>query len=233
MAKPRPEKLLKTGKQIKRNVVSLITQNESGISALKLLAGLLLLLLIRLSLPTNSLGANLEIQQKAYRYQIPFAQVISTETFVITTASKPLPAQTVISEKSIQPAPTPDAFFTNPILVHFKIDSAEIALEEQTKLLSQIHKIGIPQNTPLAVTGFTCIMGPAEFNFWLSEERAKAVAGFLKKEGYTVAKIEGKGATDLVSEHYAPLNRRVEVTPFETNSARTGRSPFSTKEETQ
>ena len=225
--------MLKTGKQIKRNIVSLITQNESGTSAVKLLAGLLLLLLISLSLPTNSLGTDLEIKQKVYRYQIPFAQVITTETFVISTPSKPLPAEKVISEKSIQATPAPGPLFSNPILVHFKIDSAEIVPEEQTKLLSQIHEIGLPQNTLLAVTGFTCTMGPAEFNAWLSEERAEAVAEFLEKEGYTVAKIEGKGATDLVSEHYAPLNRRVEITPFETSSARTGRSPFPTKEELQ
>ena len=225
--------MLKTGKQIKRNIVSLITQNESGISAIRLLIGMVTIISISLSLPSTSLGADLEIRQEVYRYQIPFAQVISTETFVISTVSKQIPGEKVISEKFTQGAPTPSPLFSNPILVHFKIDSAEITLEEQSNLLSQIHEIEIPQNAPLMVTGFTCTMGPAEFNAWLSEERAKAVAGFLEDEGYTVAKIKGKGATDLVSEHYAPLNRRVEVTPFETSSARTGQSTFSTKEETK
>ena len=225
--------MLKTGKQIKRNVVSLITQNESGTSTIKLLAGLVAIISIGLSLPSISLGEDLEIRQQIYRYQMPFAQVVSAETFVISTASKQTPAKTLISEKFTQAVPAPGPLFSNPILVHFKIDGAEIVPEEQTKLLSQIHEIGLPQDTPLAVTGFTCTMGPAEFNAWLSEKRAKAVAGFLEKAGYTVAKIEGKGATDLVSEHYAPMNRRVEVTPFETSSAQTGQSPFSTKEETQ
>ena len=225
--------MLKTGKQIKRNVVSLITQNERGISFITLLAGLVSLLSIYLALPTISLGGNLEIRQEIYRYQMPFAQVVSAETFVISTASKQDSVKLIISQKSTHSTPTPGALFSNPIIVHFKIDSAEIAPEEQIKLFSQFQEFEILQNAPLAVTGFTCAMGPAEFNAWLSEERAKAVAGLLEKEGYTVAKIEGKGATDLASEHYAPLNRRVEITPFETSSARTGQSPFSTKEETQ
>ena len=37
----------------------------------------------------------------------------------------------------------------------------------------------------------------------------------LEEEGYTVAKIEGKGATDLISEPHNPFNRRVEITSFE------------------
>ena len=225
--------MLKTGKQIKRNIVSLITQNESGISAIRLLTGLVVITPISLSLPSISLGADLEIRQEIYHYQMPFVQVVSAETFVISTASKQITAKKVIPEKSIQVAPAPGALFSNPILVHFKIDSAEITPDEQSNLLSQIHEIEIPQNAPLAVTGYSCTMGPAEFNAWLSEERAKAVAGFLEKEGYTVAKIEGKGATDLVSEHYAPLNRRVEVTPFEKSSAQTGQSTFSNKEGTK
>ncbi len=224
--------MLKTGKQIKRNVVSLITKNENGISAIKLLAGLVAILSISQSFPIISLGADLEIRQGTYLYQLPFAQVVSAETFVISTASKKNSVKMVISQKSTQPTPTPGALFSNPISVHFKIDSAEIAPEEQTQLFSQLQEFEVPQNAPLAVTGFTCTMGPAEFNAWLSEERAKAVAGLLEKEGYTVAKIEGKGAKDLVSKHYAPLNRRVEVTPSETSSARTGQSQFSTKEET-
>ncbi len=233
MARPRADKLLKTGKQIKRNVVSLITQNEGGVSAVKLSSGLLLLLLFSLSLPNNSLAANLEIQQKKHRYQLPFAQVILTETFVISTASRSIPAKTVITEKSIQTTPAPGAHFSNPILAHFNIDSAEIAPEEQTKLLTRIHETKVSPNTPLTVTGFTCTKGPAKFNAWLSAERAKAVAGLLEKEGYIIAKIEGKGASSLVNANYAPLNRRVEITPFKTSSARTGQSIFSSKEATQ
>ena len=61
---------------------------------------------------------------------------------------------------------------------------------------------------------------------------AKQVAKLLEKEGYTVAEIEGKGATDLVSEHYAPINRRVEITVLENNSTHTGQFQISTKEET-
>ena len=231
VAKLRPEKLLKTGKQIKRNVVSLITKNEREISFIKLLTVLVSLLAISLSLPTLSPGDGLEIRQEVYHYQVPFAEVIPSETFVISNASEQAPVKTIISEKSTQTAPAPAPFFSNPVTVHFQFDSAEITPAERTNLLSLLHEFKVPQGVPLTVTGFTCKMGPPEFNIWLSNERAKAVSALLEDEGYTVAKIEGKGATDLTTEQNGP-NRRVEITPFETISAHIGQPQISTKEET-
>ncbi len=217
---------MKTGKQIKRNVVSLIGKSEKLISSKRLVAIVTASILILLSLPGISLGTDLEIRQETYLYQIPFAQDVFAETFVISTASKQAPVKVAISSQPSQLTPDPILHFTDPIIVHFQFDSTEISPTERIKLLSLLHEFEIPQNAPLTVTGFTCKMGPAEFNIWLSKERAKAVSALLEKEGYTVAKIEGKGAMDLVSEHNAP-NRRVKITPFETISAH-----ISTKEET-
>jgi outer membrane protein OmpA-like peptidoglycan-associated protein len=217
MARSRPEKLVKNGKQIKRNVVSLVGKSEKLISAKMLVAVMTASLFISPSLSNISLGADLEIQQRVYHYQIPFAQVVSAETFVISLVSKQNQGKVAISNKPAPSTPDPVLHFTQPATVHFLIDSAEISSEEQTQLLSLLHEFEIPQNASLIVTGYTCKMGPTKFNSWLSEERAKAVAELLKKEGYTVAKIEGKGASDIVSNSYAPYNRRVEVTPFETN----------------
>ena len=223
--------MLKTGKQIKRNVVSLISKNERGISFVKLLTVLFSLLSFNLSLPALSPGADLEIRQEIYHYQVPFAEVIPSETFVISNASEQVPVKTIISEESTQAALAPAPFFSNPIIVHFQFDSAEINPAERTKLLSLLHAYEVSQTTPLTVSGFTCKIGPAEFNIWLSNERAKAVSALLEEEGYTIANIEGKGATDLTTEQNGP-NRRVEITPFETISAHIGQPQISTKEET-
>ena len=233
VAKLRPEKLLKTGKQIKRNVVSLITKNERGISFVKLLTVVISLLPISLSLPTLSPGADLKIQQEIYHYQIAFAKIIPCETFVISTALNHPQAKAVISPQHIQPpSAAPAHNFTNPIIVHFQLDSAEIDTAERTRLLSLFHELEVPQTAPLAVTGYTCKMGPHIFNLWLSKERAKTVSALLEEKGYSVVKVEGKGATNFASDNYAPFNRRVEITPFETNSAHLGQHQISTKEET-
>lgn len=195
-------------------------------------SGLVSFFLISSVLPIMSFGAGLEIRQENYQYQMSFAQAVFTETFVISPVTKQHPGKVGIPDK---PAPItlyPAPHFTHPITVHFKIDSAEIVPEEQAKMLYGLDEFEVTHNAPLSVTGFTCRMGTTEFNVWLSEERAKAVAKLLEKEGYTVAKIEGKGASDLVSEHYAPINRRVEITPFKINPALIGQHQISTKEET-
>jgi len=179
-----------------------------------------------------SFGAGLEIRQENYQYQIPFAQAVFTETFVISTASKQPLGKVDISDRPALITPDPAQHFAHPITVHFKIDSAEIVPEEQAKMLSGLQEFEVPRNAPLTVTGFTCQMGPSEFNLRLSEERAETVAKLLEEKGYTVAKIEGKGASDLISEQHAPINRRVEITPFKINSARIGQHQISTKEET-
>ncbi len=223
--------MVKTGKQIKRNVVSLIGKSMKLIPSKRLVTTVITSLLTFLSLSGISLGADLEIRQGTYLYRIPFTQDVPTETFIITTSSKQAQVKVAISRQPTQLSPEPVPHFTIPIIVHFQFDSAEISHTERTRLFSLLHEYKVSQNTPLTVTGFTCKMGPAVFNIWLSEERAKAVSALLEKEGYTVAKIEGKGATDLTSEQNGP-NRRVKITPFETISANLGQHHISTKEET-
>ncbi len=165
---------------------------------------------ITMVLPTISAGANLEVQQEGYLYQMPYTQNVYTETFVISPITTPHIEKGLPSE-SIPASPAPVAYFTNPITVYFQIDSPEVSSEEYHKILSQLRYLGVPQNTPLVVTGFTCQKGPDEYNFRLSNERAIAVAKLLRKHSYTVAKIEGKGESNLVSESYYPFNRRVEI----------------------
>lgn len=162
-------------------------------------------------LPTISLSANLDIKQESYLYQMPLTDNIYTETFVLSAIEKSGIQKKHASESTFA---TPDlvAHFTNPITVYFQINSLQIDPSECSKMLSALGKLEVPQRAPLVVTGFTCQKGPGEFNVWLSNERAKAVAKLLEKEGYTVAKIEGKGDSNLVSKNYLPFNRRVEIT---------------------
>ncbi len=168
---------------------------------------------ISMGMVTISPGAELEIKQEGYLYQMPLTQNVYAETFVISPVSIVSPPEES-TQRLLPTTPDPVAHFTNPVTVYFQIDSSEIDPGERNKMLSKIRALAVPQKAPLAVTGFTCQKGPAEFNIWLSTERAKAVATLLEKEGYTIAKIEGKGSSNLVSKNYPPFNRRVEIISF-------------------
>lgn len=168
-----------------------------------------------------TIGAELTIKQSRYSFETELTKPVYAGTFVISLASEKKGEQVVASEPEItEQLPDeseviltpPNVAFTHPILVHFKIDSIEISPEEETKMLSQIRELGVVKSSPLTVTGFTCKMGPAVFNDWLSDKRAKAVAKLLENYGYTVTKTLGRGDSDLVSQYYSPLNRRVEIT---------------------
>ena len=207
--------MVKNGKQIKRNVVSLIGKRKIRISGFKLAVILVSISSTCLGIPLIAQGTDLVIRQETFHYQMPFIQDIFAETFVISTVPKQLSTEAAIISKLAPTTPNHALHFAHPITVRFQIDSAKVIPAEQTRMLSLLHKLKIPRNAPLAVTGFTCKMGTSEFNDRLSEERSKAVAKLLKNEGYTIGQIEGKGASNLVSEHYAPINRRVEITLLE------------------
>lgn len=174
---------------------------------------------ISVVLPSVSIGAELEIKQEGYLFTSEIIQDVYAETFLISTSPDEDGYQVAVEHdineglkgKSAIVSSPPDVAFTNPIVVYFPIDSFEIDPFWKIKMLSGLEELKMPKNTPLIVTGFTCQKGSADFNNWLSEERAKTVAELLTNEGYTIAKIEGRGDLDLVSENYYPLNRRVEI----------------------
>lgn len=159
----------------------------------------------------SSIGANLQIKQEGYLYRMPLTQNIYTETFVITSESAPK----IIGEgtRDFAPlSPSSAAVFTHPIVAHFNINSSEILPDQAHKIHSELRGLKVLKTTNLVVTGFTCSKGTDQLNWKLSSERAIAVAGLLQNEGFTVARIEGKGESNLVSKKYYPLNRRVEIT---------------------
>jgi len=176
----------------------------------KITAGRAILAYLSMILPTISQGATLEISQKGYVYQMELTQDVSVETFVISQVAK---QKASLEETSFFERSSPSSFarLTKPIIVYFQIDNPVISSLEFQRIRSGLLTQNIPRKTPLVVTGYTCQKGPARFNEWLSIERAKAVAEVLRKEGYTVARVEGKGAANLVSKNYFPINRRVEI----------------------
>ena len=192
----------------------MIGQNEGHMLGGKFVTRLALSASINLAVSTVSFGAELEIVQEGYHYQMPLTQNVYTETFVVS----PVTGENTSLETTLiaEPEATPKfAQFTNPIVVYFQINNPAISADEVLEIRSNLSQQKISKTTPLVVTGHTCQKGPVQFNEWLSNERAKAVADLLRKEGYTVAVIEGRGAANLVSKKYHPINRRVEVTVFD------------------
>ncbi len=61
----------------------------------------------------------------------------------------------------------------------------------------------------IEIRGYTDTIGTAEFNQWLSDERAKAVAEYLKEKGIEAGRISSKGFGEMHADKFS-LARRVE-----------------------
>ncbi|WP_267926004.1 OmpA family protein [Desulfolithobacter dissulfuricans] len=159
-------------------------------------------------------------------------QDVTRETFVIglfpeTTQESKTPARTVTSKKPvavrINVLPTharkAKAMKCRLPVVRFKINDATLQAGQEDAILSGLKKCGITHDTGLVIVGHTCDLGPAEFNRNLSLRRAAVVADFLKKHGYAIAMVQGKGSENPVTQDPARryLNRRVEIKVQEKN----------------
>ena len=165
---------------------------------------------ISMVISTISVGAILEIKQETYSFRTQLTQTVSTQTFILSEPSGEENKAGSIPLKEPSSA-TRKALFTDLITVYFPIGSAQIDAVERRKLLDELLDLEVSRDTPLVVIGYTCQKGSADFNIWLSEERAKAVTSLLKTEGYMITKAEGRGESDPVSEEGFALNRRVEI----------------------
>ena len=158
------------------------------------------------------------INQETYTFQMDVTQTVTLDTFVITEGNKPdnemyspkdkkldsTKNGISISRKTLKTAvPTTCLFqFDSPVLIPSQID----------KILTFLSKTNL-KNTPLAVTGYTCSLGPKEYNQALSLQRAEAVADFLQTHDFVIATVQGKGARNPVTNdpHQFYLNRRVTI----------------------
>lgn len=167
-----------------------------------------------LVVPIISSGAVLNIDQEGYLYQMPLTQNVYAETFVISSVAKGGASQEAIPPESFVGIPAPSRF-TNKIITHFQINSAELSAYDIRKIVSEIHRLNISPATRLIVTGYTCQKGSDLWNYQLSTDRANTVASLLRREGLTVEKVIGKAADGLISTTYFPINRRVEISTSE------------------
>jgi len=154
------------------------------------------ILLAALLIP--SLSRAMEIRQGSYRYHMNMARDITCMTFVIGDFDVPVHRVAAVCRS---------------ILVHFQLGSAVLTAVEAESILSRLKACGITRSTPLAVTGYTCKLGPDQLNQTLSLQRARTVAGFLQNHGFAAAAVQGRGSqhplTDNPDDFY--MNRRVEI----------------------
>ena len=137
----------------------------------------------------------LEIRQDFFSYppaintpiQIPIHQ-----TFIIA------------GQPSFYPEPESRPF---PV-VYFDLGSARLSQVAGNKLLIDLRKC-CPAS-PLYLTGYTCSIGSENQNQKLSKNRAEAVAAMLRRNGFKVASVKGKG---LIYGNTPENNRMVEIKP--------------------
>ena len=152
----------------------------------------LIIVLLLLVPAIVSHGRELEIRQAKYRFNMGLVQDVVARTFVITERQK---AGMVLA------------------VAYFPLGQSVLSPEEEHSVLNDLATQKITRQTPLAVIGYTCPLGPDRLNRNLSLERAKAVAGVLRLQGYLVKKIQGRGEQNPVTLVPAQFfrNRRVEI----------------------
>ncbi|MBU0665263.1 MAG: hypothetical protein KJ990_12060 [Proteobacteria bacterium] len=103
------------------------------------------------------------------------------------------------------------SFFARPEsrpfpVAYFDLGSASLSPYASSKLLMDLRECCAA--CPLYLTGYTCFLGVENQNLKLSRHRAETVAALLRKNGYKVASVEGKG---MIYGNNPENNRRVEI----------------------
>jgi outer membrane protein OmpA-like peptidoglycan-associated protein len=88
----------------------------------------------------------------------------------------------------------------------FDLGSSSLTYEASNKLLRDLQECCL--SCPLYLTGYTCSLGKEGQNQKLSRQRAEAVAALLRKNGYKVVSVEGKG---MVYGSNPASHRKVEI----------------------
>jgi hypothetical protein len=91
-------------------------------------------------------------------------------------------------------------------VVYFDLGSAWLSPDDSNKLLMDLRECRAA--CPLYLTGYTCSLGVESQNQKLSRHRAETVAALLRRNGYKVASVEGKG---MIYGSNPESNRRVEI----------------------
>lgn len=121
--------------------------------------------------------------------------------------------------KAEAPAATPTAKNTKMVklstLTLFKTGKFELTETGKAAIMAELSDFDQKAVAISRVSGHTDNVGNVPFNQKLSEDRASAVAAFLKTQGFTVEKVQGYGKTMPVAPGNTPdaraMNRRVEI----------------------
>ncbi len=115
--------------------------------------------------------------------------------------------EAVVSEQPVMSEPEALTFY-------FSTGDSNVKQEDYDKLIAHADYLMQNPDKILRISGHTDQSGPVEYNQWLSEQRAKAVARILIEYGVPVAQIktESLGASQPIAglEH-AIADRRVEL----------------------
>ena len=160
----------------------------------------------------NSALAKTEIRADIHRFEEEKVLYKPGETFIITSLPsrnhRACDEQVTLGSKS-----TGQSLQTCQLPVpHFDLDSAELSQVEIARLLKNVQACHIGLDITVNVTGHTCRLGTEAYNQNLSLRRAGRVADLLRKQGYTIGEVTGKGPTcPVAGEDHLELNRRVEL----------------------
>ncbi len=127
-------------------------------------------------------------------------------------------------EAVLAPAPAATAVAATPVarpslslLIQFDFNSARVRAESRQSLsnLAQALQSAELLNSKFAVEGHTDAKGSAAYNLKLSQQRAQAVADFLKSKGVDEFRLlaAGKGSGELANteQPFSAENRRVRI----------------------
>ena len=158
----------------------------------------IIILALTALLLTPTMPEAVVIRQELYRFQMTMTQNVTSNTFLICD-------QHQLQEKPV--------IGIRLILIHFELGSALLSAAGAETLLSGLQQHGITGESPLAVIGYTCMLGPDKFNQRLSLKRAESVADFLRVHGFVVTHVQGQGPRNPITYNLQEFykNRRVQI----------------------
>jgi OOP family OmpA-OmpF porin len=116
-----------------------------------------------------------------------------------------------------EPKPEPRVEIPNIENVQFEFDTSKITPKYAEELKKAAEMLKQHPDKQIIVKGYTCNMGPAQYNMKLSERRAQAVADFLMNQGVEKNRIktkaygEEKPRYDNSTKEGRVLNRQVRI----------------------
>ncbi len=152
------------------------------------------------------------IDHRLYQYKNDVIQFEEAEAYVVVSGD----AENRAVKPHLPSPPENTQSESKTITIYFRINSAHIGSSEQEKLNSLINS---KADTLFRATGYTCPLGPLDFNHKLARARVEAVDRFLKSKHLQLSQKEVKTNCCYVSldKQHLWKNRRVEVEVMQKN----------------